>query len=527
MRRWVVAGVALALATLPSSLGVAHVDGELPPPSGDGSRSFGRIQCQHGAVVTDAFTFPCWEVDLLAWDSLGGFPTLANDLWGWTDPDTGRDYAILGLSSSTAFFDLGNPEHPVHLGNLPSASGFSFWADIKVHANHAYIVKDVAGNHGLQVFDLTQLRDITNPPVSFTATAHYQFFGPAHNLAINEETGFLYSQNADTCQGLGMMDVSEPALPVWKGCVPGWFHDAQCVVYEGPDSEHLGREICFAANPGQQTLTIIDVEDKAAPRRLSDTDYLVSLGYAHQGWLSEDQEYFLFGDEFDELGAGHNTRTYVFDVSDLDAPFLVGHYEGPHQSTDHNLYVRDDYVFEANYSEGLRILRMGDLGSLEIEEVAFFDTFPPGDQAGTGFGPWSVYPFFESGIVVVSDILLGLFVLQPHVLEVLPVEIRVKSSIQPASRGVITVTIPGSETLHDHPLDPSSLAFGPDGARLAHRNGPHEQDVNGDELTDLVAHFRTADTGISPNDETACLTGETLDGIALEGCAEVRTVPPK
>jgi hypothetical protein len=295
------------------------------------------------------------------------------------------------------------------------------------------------------------------------------------------------------------------------------------VVYDGPDSEHLGREICFAANPGQQTLTIIDVEDKAAPYRLSEADYLVSLGYAHKGWLSEDQEYFLFGDELDELVAGHNTRTYVFDVSDLDAPFLVGHYEGPHQSTDHNLYVRDDYVFEANYSEGLRILRMGDLGSLEIEEVAFFDTFPPGDQAGTVFGPWSVYPFFESGTVIVSDILLGLFVLQPHALEVLSAEIEIESPIRPSSRGVITVKILGSDELHGHEIDPSSLVFGPAGAPLAHKNGPHREDVDGA----IVAHFRTLETGIAPGDPTACVTGETVGGIPLEGCDAVRTVPPE
>ena len=44
-----------------------------------------------------------------------------------------------------------------------------------------------AGGHGMQVFDLTELRNVTNPPIQFTATAHYGQFGNAHNIFINEE----------------------------------------------------------------------------------------------------------------------------------------------------------------------------------------------------------------------------------------------------------------------------------------------------------------------------------------------------
>ena len=55
---------------------------------------------------------------------------------------------------------------------------------------------------------------------------------------------------------------------------------------------------------------------------------------------------------------------------------------------------------------------MGDLEGLQLEEVAYFDSYPPHDDPGTNFGPWSVYPFFESGTVVLSDILLGLIVLE-------------------------------------------------------------------------------------------------------------------
>ncbi len=49
-----------------------------------------------------------------------------------------------------------------------------------------------------------------------------------------------------------------------------------------------------------------------------------------------------------------------------------------------------------------------------LEEVAFFDTHPEND--GQSFsGAWSTYPFFESGVVLVSDISRGLFVLMPTI----------------------------------------------------------------------------------------------------------------
>lgn len=366
------------------------------------------IPCDGGM----ADIYPCSDVELVAFmplaDMGGGS---GNDIWGWTDPLDGSEYAIMGRTTGTSFIDITVPENPIYLGDLPGFNGSSStWRDIKVHDNHAFIVSEATG-HGIQVFDLTQLRTVV-PPVVFVETAHFAGFGSAHNIVINEATSYAYGVGTTTCSGgLHFVDISTPTAPVDAGCFAddGYTHDAQCVVYDGPDDFYDDQEICFNSN--EDTLTIVDVTDKNNPVMLSRTDY-VGSSYTHQGWLTDDHAYFLLNDETDETGSGVNTTTYIWDVTDLDNPVNTGNYVGADPASDHNLYIDGNLVFESNYNAGLRILDISDVSNENLSELAFFDVYPENNAAGTGAGSWSNYPYFESGIIAVSSIDRGLFLLR-------------------------------------------------------------------------------------------------------------------
>jgi len=374
--------------------------------------------------------YPCNNVDLMAFlplASIGG-GTTGSSLWGWTDPDTQREYAIMGRSNGTAFVDITDAANSLYLGNLPTHTGSSTWREMKAYGYYAYIVSDGNGNHGMQIFDLRRLRNIPAPPVTFTEDGWYGGFTNCHDLALNTQTGFAYAVGTNTCAGgLHMMSLANPLAPLFVGCfsADGYTHDVQCVIYNGPDVGHVGQEICFASN--EDTLTIVDVTNKNAPLMLSRTGYAGSA-YTHQGWLTENHAYFVLDDELDEQNFGHPTWTYIWNLADLEVPVLIGHYTGPTNAIDHNQYVTQGHTFQANYTSGLRILDNAGIAAGNLTEVAYFDTYPSNNNAVFA-GAWNNYPFFTSGNVIVSGLGTGsgLFVVRPNPpvpVELLSFEVR-------------------------------------------------------------------------------------------------------
>lgn len=368
------------------------------------------IPCEAGF----AGEYPCSNFDLLTHLSLTQLQaTSGNDCWGWTDDATGKEYALMGLDNGTAFIDISDVENIRYLGKLPTATVASSWRDIKVYNNYAYIVSE-AKDHGVQVFDLTQLRDVTNIPATFSATALYKGIGNAHNIVINTMSGFGYPVGTARDDlyngGVHFLDLADAANPQAAG---GWgnngyTHDAQVVTYDGPDTDYTGAELFVGAN--EDKVVLLDITQKAAPKEIAVLSY-PNTEYAHQGWFTEDFRYYILGDELDEVYDGFSSRTLVFDMTDLDNPVLHHTYLGPTNAIDHNGYVVGKEFYLANYTAGVRLLDISLLDEKIMTEIGYFDTFPSANNTDFN-GVWSVYPYFKSGKIVVSDINSGLFIIQ-------------------------------------------------------------------------------------------------------------------
>ncbi len=376
------------------------------------------------AVCENGFAdiYPCNDYDLMANIPLNVFGASdGNDCWGWTDTTTGKEYALMATSHNTAFVDITKPNQPIYLGNLPTATTSSPWRDVKVYKDHAFIVADCSfgdptcnDDHGMQVFDLTRLRNVANPPETFTADTHFTEFGKAHNIVINEESGYAYivgaNRNSTFLGGPIFINIQDPKNPISEGGFKegGYSHDAQVVTYNGPDTDYTGKEILIGSNENE--VVIADVTDKSNPVIISTISYN-NVWYAHQGWFSQDMKYFILGDELDEFRVGGNTRTVIFDFTDLDNPAFHFDYFGSSAAIDHNGYVKDNIYYFASYRAGVRMLDISQISNSSFTEVGFFDTYPTNNSTEFN-GAWNVYPYFASGNIIISDIERGLFIIR-------------------------------------------------------------------------------------------------------------------
>ncbi len=381
-----------------------------------------------GVACTDgmAASFPCDNVDLIAYlpvHEMGGVRGLAtNDVWGWTDPETKRDYAIVGMRDRASFVDVTDPYSPVHVGIMMKTEGSrtSAWRDMKVRKNWVYIVSDGAGEHGMQVFNLERLRGVDGASVEFAPDVLYDGIGSTHNIVIDPDTDYAYAVGAGGANGCGgglhIINIEDPLNPTFEGCFqdmntgrgrPGYSHDAMCVTYNGPDDRYAGHEICIGSNV--TAISIADVTDKRNPVALGMATY-PNVAYSHQGWITDDHTYFFMNDELDEgRGLVEGTRTLIWDIQDLEDPILAREYVSDNPATDHNLYIKGDLMYQSNYDSGLRVYNINDPEN--PVPAGFFDTVPY--QEGQGMtGSWSNYPFFDSGIIVVTSGREGLVIVK-------------------------------------------------------------------------------------------------------------------
>ncbi len=315
-----------------------------------------------------------------------------NDIWGYAAPD-GTEYALVGTRTGFSIVSLADPSSPTEVAFIPGGS--TTWRDVKTWGETAYVVCDNCPD-GLLVVDLSDLPN-SAPFFHVTDIENVGTLGPAHNIYI-DEFGYAYLSGSNLNSG-GMIYFdcfTTPGTPIWAGTAPPVYsHD----VYVR-DNKMYSSEI----NNG--VFTIYDVTDKNNTIALGSQE--TEFSFTHNSWLSDDSNILFTTDEQANAPVGSYDVSDPADIVELDQfrPLeTLGDGVIPH-----NVHVWNDYLIISYYTDGCILVDAAHPDNLV--EVGNFDTFIP---AATGFlGAWGAYPYLPSGLVLVSDIGGGLYVLEPN-----------------------------------------------------------------------------------------------------------------
>lgn len=400
-----------------------------------------------------------------------------NDLGGWTSPD-GEEYALAPNSGGIAIVRVTEPETPEFLGRIVSQTPtdfFNLWGDPAAFGNYAYFVTELDGS-SIVIVDMSTADSVIAAPTPDTdlPLPFFEFSGGgylgAHNIHINEATGFAYLAGVSLAAGAAnnacgvddpprfntlILDLNgDPTNPSVVACLEDvGEHDFHVVNYSGPDTDHAGKEIAFVFDGrdregqamgmpvGGKTL-IWDVTDKANIVELA-SFRLPGLVFSHNGATTAEQDFLFIGDEVDELvQAGWvfsfvfaqpvaeptnkpQTGTYVVDIGDLDNPVFFERFEDGTVGLDHNFVVEGDKLIIASYTSGTRVLEIGRDGNGDVSLAPFaeMDSEPrlqentlnikQEERFSTAFmGQWGIFAFPGSDTIIASDINNGLIAMK-------------------------------------------------------------------------------------------------------------------
>ena len=342
-----------------------------------------------------------------------------SDIWGYAHPD-GTEYALVGVRNGTSLVSLADPANPTQVGFISGTN--SKWRDIKTFGNFAFVTTDV-GSDGLLVIDMTNL------PTSFESyywkpqLLNEGTLEKCHNLYIDED-GWMYLAGCNLNNGAVMIfDVfTDSYNPVFVNNVQGSYaHD----VYTKGNN-------MYSSNL-TNGLRIYDVTDK--------TD--IQLGgvqttpfnFTHNAWATDDNNFVFTTDEKANAPVGSYDVSDLNDIKEMDQfrpTTTLGEGVIPH-----NAHVWNNFVIVSYYSDGCIILDATYPDNLI--EVGNFDTFIPSD---TGFeGAWGAYPYLPSGLILVSDISSGLYILEPNYVQACYLEGQVTDANTNASINGAEITI--------------------------------------------------------------------------------------
>ena len=353
-----------------------------------------------------------------------------NDIWGYVAPD-GTEYALVGAANGTSIVSLADPANPVEVGYVPGDN--TIWRDIKVWDHYAYVVTDDNGENSFGVNDGLTVIDLSDLPNSVSSIQMTDFgalgtLNSCHNIWI-DEFGYAYLAGCNLNSG-GMIYLdcdANPAMPEIIGPGPPVYsHDV-----------YTRNNLMYSSEINDGVFSVYDVSDKGNTVLLGDRE--TDFSFTHNSWLNDAGDVLFTTDELEGAPIGS------YDVSDPSDIKLLDLFKPLETLGDgvipHNVHVLDDWIIISYYTDGCIIVDGSNPENLV--EVGNFDTYFP---SNIGFnGAWGAYPYFPSGLIVVSDIDNGLYVLEPNYVRACWLEGKVTDADNGMALNAVDVSINSTE----------------------------------------------------------------------------------
>ena len=320
------------------------------------------------------------------------------DVWGYTHAD-GTEYAMVGLLNGVSFVSLADPENPTEVVYLEGDE--SRWRDLRTFGDYAYVVADQPDSeNGLWVIDMTPLPDsVVMKEILYTFvndTLGIDTLFTSHNVWVDEK-GFAYLTGCDVnTGGVIMFDLNEdPMNPEFVGFGKDVYsHD-----------NYVRGDTLYTSEINLGQFAVYDVSDKSNVKELGVQE--TPFRFTHNVWLSDNSKVLFTTDE------KNNAPVTAYDVSDPNDIYKLDEFRPAATLgtgvAPHNVHVLNDYLVISYYTDGCIIVDAHEPDNLI--EVGNYDT--SFDFTMDYHGAWGAYPYFPSGLIAISDIENGLFILRP------------------------------------------------------------------------------------------------------------------
>jgi choice-of-anchor B domain-containing protein len=323
--------------------------------------------------------------------------------WGWNDTINNKEYALVGTTKGLSIVDITTPTTPVEVKFINGKQGT--WRECQTYKNYAYITQDndTTNSEGILIYDLSQLPG--GKADTFKGSTPNDYITRNHSLFIDEK-GFLYLNggriniNGGGQNGTIIYDLKpNPKRPTFVGYTPSPSGTSTNYVHDC----YARNDTLFEAHIYNNRFTVWDIRNRSNPVKIQ--DFATAYNTIHNMWLSDNSKtLFVTHEEF-------NLPAEAYDISDLSnirqlCEFKVS---PTNQEILHNVHVLNDFVIGSYYSDGVAIFDASD--PTNVIPVGYYDTQPTSTR--TENGVWGAWGFYKSGVISLSDMKMGLYVVKP------------------------------------------------------------------------------------------------------------------